>query len=744
MKKRLGILILTVFFLGSLFLINRDIGHFEYRDPREREFAPETAAKGIFTLGDFILLKPGLYDLTLEGLLPGRGADIFIRDDSGETIFEEEFSDPGSQKVFSFRISGPARQVRLYLGYDPACGVTRISSIHLTGDGIYFKDSVFRHLFVSCLISAFFLCCLLRILRPGAFFRLFPCLNDPRNERTLLFLLALTLIVSIPCLNPATYIRGTDTLFHLSRMKGIMADLNAGIFPPRIELFWLDDTGYGVGFYYPEIFLVPSAVLLLLGFDLLAVYKLFSLCYVFCILLSFFWSAKKIGGDRYSAGISAAIFIGFSVYRLQNQYGRDGLGESVSYIFLPLIAAGLHQLFLRKKGGWKTLALGFTGTLLSHTLSFVLALILSAIFLLFRIQTLLRNRSIAADLIKAAVLSVCLSAFFLFPMLEQKIMVPNLKINRITSGSLDLTWASDVYPFRSLWLYSKAPDPGRDTLLDVFPGWSLLAIPVLRIVLMKQLKREAEIRTADIFTAAGILTAFCSTDFFPWHLFPSFLNVIQFSWRLLQSATVLLCLAGALYIGVLCDGRDSVKLWVFQFIFCAVFAFPILLDAVQERSFPVSGFFMQNNHTYGGEYMPVELSRQYIEENKDKVPDETGKAEITNFRRGPLTIDFEFSFEEPEEGIFTVPLIYYYGYRADILTPEKTYPNLSASAGSRGFVRISTPELGSGSVHVCYRRTPVQIGSGILTILTILLFPAAGIPARYFRKRKAENSQLDA
>ena len=100
------------------------------------------------------------------------------------------------------------------------------------------------------------ICCVLiiRLENPNLLFRLFPFLSNKENEKDLLLLIILTLVVSFPLLVPNKHLEGFDLYFHLNRLQGIAANLKAGLFPPRVELHWMDDVGYGVGFFILKSF----------------------------------------------------------------------------------------------------------------------------------------------------------------------------------------------------------------------------------------------------------------------------------------------------------------------------------------------------------------------------------------------------------------------------------------------------------------------------------------------------------
>lgn len=714
LSRKTAAIVFTVLYLVSLALLNHDIFRFEYHDPFTRSFSPEENEKGFFFLGDPVFLKPGNYTLTLSGSLPGSGSEAAILGSDEEVLYSGEFSGNGEEEQIRFSISGKAQNVRVRLNYDPRSGTVRIDHFKIHSDHVLYKESVIRHAVVSFILTLIFLCGLMRILKPDTFFRIFPCFRDSRDEKSLGILLVLTVLVCAPLLQPGTYIEGADTMFHLSRLSGVAADLKAGIFPPRIELFWLDGIGYGIGFFYSEIFLVIPALFLLLGFSVLTVHKTLWFLIVFLTLLSHFWTAKLISCRSRKAGISAAVFIALAIYRIQNQYNRDGLGEAFAFIFLPMIAAGLFLIFRKKADGWKILAIGFSGTLLSHSISFVLAVLITAVFLVTRIRRCLKEPEIITAILKAALFSIGLTAFFLLPMLEQKFAVPGLKINQVTSGKLDMAYATTTQTLGNVLLFFQ-PDTAPERIY-FYPGWPLLGVLLLGIYL--RLRGEKGLKAANIMCISAAVILLVSTDIFPWHLFQFFLNNIQFTWRFVQSAVILLSLSGGIYVSRLCARFTPVRILLIQTGLCLIPAVLSILSIRGNRLKPSDGFFLQTHHTYGSEYMPPDLSRKYIKENISVITDNTGRASFGELSRDGLSL--HFSYRTAMNKIdFTVPFLYYKGYTAEISSSESTKHNVSASAAENGFVRVTGTGPDEGTMLVRYAGTAIQTVSNIITLLTL-------------------------
>ena len=711
-SQKTASILLTIFFLLALIYINHDIFRFEYHDPTVREFSQDEDAKGFYFLGDPVTLKPGQYQLVLNGDLPRKGSSIDFMGNGDEILLGLGLEPFSGQTMLDFTISDRAQNVRIRLNYDPISGPLQIKHLTVSCDHVLYRTSVITHGITSLVCTAVYLMLLMRIWKPGLVFRVIPFLSDSRNETAFWIIILLTLMVNIPMLLPGKYLNGMDTLFHYSRIKGVAADLQAGIFPPRVELFWLDNIGYGVGLFYPEIFLVIPAVFLLIGFQIYDISRFLWIITIFITLLTHYRTAKKISGGSQIAGISSAIFIAFSIYRIQNQFMRDGLGETFAFIFMPLIVEGFYLIFNRKSGGKKLLVLGFTGVLLNHLLSFVIAVVITAIFLVTQIRKILHDRDIFLDILKAALFSIGIGAFFLFPLLEQKFAVPDLKINQIVSGTFQGDYSHTIHSVKSLLTLYRPEHVGT-----FYPGWALLLVPLMGLWLWKC--GEKELHAPNVMAAAGILVMAASTEIFPWHWFRSFLYDIQYTWRLMQSGTVLLSLAGGIYIARLCSRYSRKAVFALQLLLCILPAIPVIISLCGIYIQKTDDFFMLNNHIGQGEYLQGNVMRKYVQDNTGIIKDLTNDTVSGEFVRRGLSLTFEYS-HDGEEINFIVPFLYYKGYTAEIQSGNGSSGNAFVSAAEDGFVQIRGTGSASGRIRTEYKGTLIQTVSSIITLLTII------------------------
>ncbi len=720
-NKRVILILLTVMVLtAALITVNRDLFKFTYDLRLERTFTPGTDTHRDYLLTDPVPLKPGAYMLFPSLTVNGSGSSVILTGGEDETLFAAELADGTVDPSFDFEITGQARQVRFGIRYDPGTDSLELRRVKITAEHILYRDSLLRHAVISLLLVLLAGWFVLRTCFPSVLWKFFSLFKKSENETALVFLLGLTLAACYPLFDLKTYVRGEDMFFHLTRIKGLAESLRAGYFPVRDQLFWLRNYGYGTGFYYPDVFLYFPAVMLLLGFEIHTAYKVFLTVCTFASILSMWFAALRITGKR-TAAAAAAIFMAFAAYRLSNLYYRGTVGETQAAVFLPLIVLGLYEIFYKDPKCWKWFAAGFLGLLSCHIISLTMAGVLTFIFLLTHIRKILSDRRIITALLRSVLLVLAAGAFFWIPMIEQSLTNPGLRVNSLLAGEAIFNKTNYAFPVQNLlsrfkrWNYAFQAD-------CIYPGWSLLLIPLLRAALLK--RRDKTVRTADFMLVFSAILVWMCTRAFPWTLqiFLPFVTRIQFAYRLLLPATVLLCLCGGIYTAALTGEKRLPLILLALFCFFST-AFPVLQESVTHRSVDKSLFVMQDNRVSGAEYLPVGMDNEFPYQNGDTVflSDSGDRPVITSHDRSRLS--FRFTYELPEDSgevRFSVPLIWYTGFRCVLTAADGTVLHPEVRPDERGLVSVSNEGFSRGTVFVSYEKTAAQRISECVTLLTLL------------------------
>lgn len=346
----------------------------------------------------------------------------------------------------------------------------------------------------------------------------------------------LTILSMLPYLGDSLSLEH-DTLFHLSRIEGLAQSFQSGKIIPDIYPFKNDGFGYASALFYCDLFLVPAALLYNAGLGV-------AVCYKITVFLASFFSCASmmlliwtLTHSTYPSLLAGMLYL-FCNYRITDVYVRGALGEVIAFVFLPLILLGAYELLYEKEPKIHWLITGFTGLALSHNLTLFLGCLGFGCMLVVCYRQL--NKTHLIQLVKAVIITVGLSAFFLFPMLEQTFF-QKYYLHYYASNS-DLA-SHALMPWQYLsnqivfGLSGNTYQP--DEAMVVTPGIALLILPVLSLFILDKPKDNVS-SFIHHCRNLGYFFAFLCYAVLPWNLF-ALLRIMQFPWRLMTLACPLLC-----------------------------------------------------------------------------------------------------------------------------------------------------------------------------------------------------------
>ena len=708
-------LFFCVIAIGSLTLINSDITHYENRFEINRTLYPDVDGKGMILLTPEIGLKQGNYTIKLTGETDGTQNAVVIFD--GDTIALSELVPHGEfESVVTFKSEKPSGKFRIGVNFDPETSTyITVREIEVHSENVLYKESFLRHAILSLFVLLVFFILFVRIFYSDKWKKVFGRHWSLEKERVFFFVLFLTIVTSYPLLIKDSFILADDMQFHLSRIEGIAESLKAGYFPPRIHLFIFNNYGYGSGFYYPEFFLYIPAIFRLLGFPVMTVYKGFVILCSFLSILSIYTVTRKLTEKPLPAVIAAILFAS-AAYRLTNIYYRGALGEIQSGIFFPWVFLGVVEILYGKTGKSRIFTAAFLGLALSHLISLLLAVIFTFFCFLFNAGRLIKEPKRIRSILQSILIVFGITAFFFIPMIEQ------YQKNDTPANILLSPSAGGITEERVLNLsdmFSKFNDWSSE---GAFLGWPLLFLPFLALLISREKTRQRTI--ADVALLLGFATAFIGTKVFPWEFFPWLFNRIQFTFRLLMISTPLLSIAGGVYWSMLAERKNSkliLTLFAVSTILCTL---PIFIETTENRIVKTRAFFLQNNRAGGGEFLPRNADREFIDKNKNTVLSDSETVKILSFDRQKLSFTFDFVQEKQTSSpiSFEVPILYYYGYSAQLERNDGSVTPLPTALGRHGLVSVSIEAgISEGSVTVSYHQTPLQIISDCISLCSVLI-----------------------
>ena len=239
-----------------------------------------------------------------------------------------------------------------------------------------------------------------------------------------------SLLNLLPLLTTGGRIFGDDVAFHLNRLIGLGTIWQS---PVSFESF--SGIGLGVNYFYPYLSVYPLYLLYALTGSLYWAYLVF----YFLLNVLTFWladlSARGVarlnghGAISGRLGLAFAILYQFSLYRFINGSVRLALGEFVAMAVLPLIFYGFWEILKGNYRKWYLLSLGMTALVYSHLLSVYLTSVFLGLILLLGLGFTDQRWQRLGYLAMAALACVVMSAFQLFPMLEQFLAHPIGSVN---------------------------------------------------------------------------------------------------------------------------------------------------------------------------------------------------------------------------------------------------------------------------------------------------------------------------
>ena len=388
--------------------------------------------------------------------------------------------------------------------------------------------------------------------------------NAPARRRRYavpLVLAGIALLASLPLFSNYLYF-GHDLDYHLQRITAMAAELSYGQFPVRLTTDSLNGYGYANPLCYCELFLTLPALLYNAWLPLRTCYQV----YIFAVTLATaaiaYYSFGTITASRKLGLLGAGLYT-LSCYRMVCIYVRAAVGEYTAIAFLPLILAGLYNIYTTEKprfAQWAPMAFGMAALVQCHLLSCELIALLLVVFCLLRLRETLRPARLLAWL-KAALLALALSAWYFFPFLISTREI-NLMVNGPLIGKIQGQGTYLVQLFSPFGRGYGGTADGTSNDMTLTLGLPLAAGFVLVIYCLLRRERwqqQETLRRMQTAFGFAMLTLVLSLRVFPWDGVQNWLGraagkmagMFQYPWRFLSLATVLLCLAVLLAVQLL-------------------------------------------------------------------------------------------------------------------------------------------------------------------------------------------------
>lgn len=514
---------------------------------------------------------------------------------------------------------------------------------------------------------------------------------------------------------------GHDLGYHLNRINEIANGLNIKTFPVLIHAGLIENLGYANGIFYPQLFMyIPALLVSKCGLLVIPAYKVFLVIITFFTFITMYISVKGIFKNKHIAWIASLLYV-FSLYRLTDIYVRAAVGELLAFVFNPLILYGFYNVLFDDGKKWWVIVIGISGLVYSHLLSVLIMAIFFIMICLLNVDKIFKNKKVFLNLLKAALITAIISLGYFGPMLEQKRNdIYNVDGRSIYSCEEVNGFASSL----SMALSSKmhggfATDSNVEEKTMPEGCGIILLILVLLFIFRKDISFKENRFEIQLFVL-GILFYWATTKFFIWKWF-SLLNVIQFPFRFNIVATLCFAIVGAKSFYSLLNEKTR-KDFVILFSICYLIYASYMLDSVELDFTGWNGSYDVLTSTFDrqvgtAEYLPdgtyiYDLDLYNINNKDHKIEYEQVGTKIT----------FEYADTENDLEI-NIPLVYYKGYQAYIVTPEGEYRNLDVQKNIvNAHVLVTSPEKLTGTITVEYKLTKIQKISYIVATIGFIIF----------------------
>lgn len=542
---------------------------------------------------------------------------------------------------------------------------------------------------------------------------------------------------------------GHDTLFHISRIEAVKNALMHGDLLPSLYYGQNFGFGYATPLFYSDIFIIIPALLELIGIPLIISFKL---NIFFCTFLSgctMYYAADKIIKKRLAGTIATLLYL-FCAYRITDVFVRGAMGEVMAFIFVPLVLLGIYQIVYEEKKSWPILAVGYGGLLLSHNITFIFFCAFFAIVLLINAKKLWAKKEIMLTVLKAGVITVCLVAFFLFPMLEQ-MKTGNYVVNDFVAATNSENYTLFFEQLFTLKMHFglAGHEFGREYWMTTNPGIVLTLLPLLFLVFKQKRSNSSWSVILMITSYAAMILCL---NFIPWQ-YLSFLRFMQFPWRLMIFPTCLLPLVCADY---LTHVESHAKKWIGATCAIAlVLGIYQLAPVLQQKTkiYNDTPYQLISDDNYSGEhgittyynqaelaaadYLPIHSGIDYRNYGRDIKTNNT-QSTINNYIESYNNIRFSISLSN-EDSFYILPLTYYKGYQVSVIDQNgKILENLAVYPDGEEFLVTFNPGSRTSETYfqISYKGTKIQTLSKLVSIGTLVILLGAWILKRKRGKLK--------
>lgn len=537
-------------------------------------------------------------------------------------------------------------------------------------------------------------------------------------KRSHAILLLITIVASLPFFSK-TLFGGHDLYCHLLRIVSVAEGLGNGQLPVRMNTELNNGYGYPWSIYYCDIFLYPSAVLYRMSVPLRICYQIYVMMVNAATTVFTYLAVGKFTKRTSLKLLGTGLYV-LCIYRLVNVNVRAATGEYTAMTFLPLIVAGLYLIYTKEKiefKDWLYLTCGMSGVIMSHVLTgemIALNIVLLCIVLLKRTLA----KEVFSSLVKAAALTVGITAWFLIPFLDYYMH----HITLVQKGDLRLLENSTVEVIYLFQLFS----PGKEVGHYITIGLPLIMVIGLVLICLKKYKKNETQRNNLLRLISGFafLNILFVSKYFPWGRIQNHLGIegagyqvgtIQFAWRFLSIASILLVFAMIIAMNMLADHDiKSMRMVTLALVGCIVFSAGFFYYRYADEVGTSSNNILQSYSNSDNLYLLDETDRSVQDRSRPEVV--SGNVIINSYYRDRGVYKLYVENQDKADAEVSVPI---YNYRYFNVYDENG-TLLDKNTTDKKCISVKVPASYEGKIAVKYESPYLWRAAELISIICIM------------------------
>ncbi len=579
---------------------------------------------GTITSGPYLDLPPGCY--RLQWYMESDGINrVHLQSSNGAKIVPDIFETNPESNIGDvyFEILNSVHNLNVSVEFIDGTDMT-IHSFRLYSP--LYKDNI-----VLLCISAILVASVLLLHQNCEKFR--------RNEAAFIVLCLAAAIASLPFMRKDIP-PGWDVQFHAGRIMNLADSIKSG----QIFAKWggYSYNGYGAvtSVFYPDLFLYPTAILVILGCSVTFAYNATMTVFSFITAFTMYAAARQLKMKNEGAVVSSILYT-LSGFRIVGATG-EMLGVVLAMAFVPLYTSFLIATLNGKKNSWIGLAISAYAIFSCHMVSTLLCGLLAVGLMILYARTLLRDSQARYNIVLAVVCVLLLSLGRLYTLFD-------LFRSGVTSSVMDFGLADSAYDMQDL------------LKIDGKIGAHIWIGAVLGLLALLQEKNKEQKEMYAFFLCGGCVAIFIASAAFPWGYLENmgdhiFSKTLQFPWRFLMITAVLFSFLGGYGWSFFTEGQQLPKI-IAVIAFCLCIIQPNLNVTASEGK---GILFGEGSNPYMS-FPEYQLTGTNVNDTRSREIAAADTVKVISFSRNGKKYSVEF--EAYERGSITFPLFAFPGFR---------------------------------------------------------------------------------